>query len=284
MKQVKDLKKFFATHPLTKNNQLRAWSRFAVWQIRSRLQDEVIVNWVNGKQLCVKRSMTGATGNIYSGLHEFVDMAFLLHFLRKDELFFDVGANVGTYTVLAAGVCQSNVWAFEPDPHTFAHLKRNIELNSIEDKVKLLEIALGDSVGQVAFTVGLDTINHVTAAGVEKTRSVTISKLDSLLSGLCPTMMKIDIEGHEPAMMNGAVTTLQDHRLRAIVIETLTPEISSLFDQYDFKRVYYNPFNRELSRSYRSIDSTNAIYVRNFEQVSARLRTAPAIEVFNMKI
>jgi hypothetical protein len=46
--------------------------------------------------------MTGATGNLYVGLHEFEEMAFLLHFLRPGDLFADVGANVGSYTILAA--------------------------------------------------------------------------------------------------------------------------------------------------------------------------------------
>ena len=46
--------------------------------------------------------MTGATQNIYCGLQEFEEMAFLLHFLRKDDLPLDIGANIGSYTILAA--------------------------------------------------------------------------------------------------------------------------------------------------------------------------------------
>jgi hypothetical protein len=42
------------------------------------------------------------SGNIYAGLHEFGDMAFVLHFLRAGDLFADVGANIGSYTVLAS--------------------------------------------------------------------------------------------------------------------------------------------------------------------------------------
>ena len=48
--------------------------------------------------------MTGATGNIYCGLYEFLDMAFLLHFLRNGDLFGDIGSNIGSYTVLATGL------------------------------------------------------------------------------------------------------------------------------------------------------------------------------------
>lgn len=47
--------------------------------------------------------MRGATGNVYVGLHEFESMGFVLHVLRSSSAFIDVGANVGAYTVLAAG-------------------------------------------------------------------------------------------------------------------------------------------------------------------------------------
>jgi|SRR3984893_1222425 hypothetical protein len=107
MKAVIDLARFFASHPLTHTSPIKAWQRWLSWQIKSRLRDEVIVPWIGGQLLAVRRGMTGATGNVYAGLHEFADMMFLLHFLRERDLFLDIGANVGTYTVLASGVCRA---------------------------------------------------------------------------------------------------------------------------------------------------------------------------------
>jgi predicted RNA methylase len=72
--------------------------------------------------------MTGATQKIYCSLQEFEDMALLLHVLRPGDLFVDVGANVGSYTILAAGVCGANVISIEPVPSTFTHLADNIHL------------------------------------------------------------------------------------------------------------------------------------------------------------
>src|SRR4051812_3701990 len=113
MSAIADLARFISAHPLTKNARLRALGRIAMWQIKCRMQSEVLIPWVENQKLIVKRGMTGATGNIYVGLHEFTDMMFVLHFLRRGELFLDVGANVGTYAVLASGVCKANTWAFE---------------------------------------------------------------------------------------------------------------------------------------------------------------------------
>src|SRR3984893_15374669 len=102
MKAVIDLARFFASHPLTHTSPIKAWQRWLSWQIKSRLRDEVNAPWIGGQS-----GMTGATGNVYVGLHEFADMMFLLHFLRERDLFLDIGANVGTYTVLASGVCRA---------------------------------------------------------------------------------------------------------------------------------------------------------------------------------
>src|SRR5438552_2237409 len=97
--------RFITSHPLNRTRRIVAVGQFVRWQIMSRLRLETEFLWVEGAKLLVKRGMTGATGNIYCGLHEFVEMAFCLHLLRRDDLFLDIGANVGSYTVLASKVC-----------------------------------------------------------------------------------------------------------------------------------------------------------------------------------
>ena len=87
--------RFIATHPLSSKKPLAAFWRYGRWQIESRLRSEVEFDWIEGSKLVVRNGMTGATGNIYCGLHEFSDMAFLLHLLRPDDLFVDIGANIG---------------------------------------------------------------------------------------------------------------------------------------------------------------------------------------------
>lgn len=63
----------------------------------------VAVPFVENTRLLVGTGMAGATGNVYAGLHEFQDMAFVLHALRPSSFFLDGGANVGVYTVVAGG-------------------------------------------------------------------------------------------------------------------------------------------------------------------------------------
>jgi len=61
----------------------------------------IALPFVGGSVLLAIRGMTGASGNWYCGLAEFEDMALVLHALRPGELFVDIGANVGAYSVLA---------------------------------------------------------------------------------------------------------------------------------------------------------------------------------------
>ena len=114
---------FLLNHPLSSRNKIKAAFRFISWQLRSRLIGKpVVYDFVNQSQLLVYPGMTGATGNIYAGLHEFYDMGFVLHALQDEDVFVDIGANIGSYTVLAGSVVGANCISIEPVPHTFSYL------------------------------------------------------------------------------------------------------------------------------------------------------------------
>lgn len=287
MKAVSDLailQSFFTTHPLTRDAPLKAWGRFTVWQIRSRLQDETLFHWVGGQRLAIQRGMTGATGNIYAGLHEFVDMMLPLHFLREGDLFLDIGANVGSYTVLASGVCRAKTWAFEPDPGTSRHLKRNIAVNSLDALVTVHECALGAEQGEVAFTVGLDTVNKIAAANDKNVRMVRQERIDAVIAGSQPIMIKVDVEGAEEGVLQGAQALPADPCLKVIELETVSPESASILKHNQFERAYYDPFHHSLDRDPIDLPSTNSLFVRDWSFVANRLATAKKVEILGRKI
>src|SRR6516165_4784725 len=195
--QVRQIARFLCNHPLTRDHRVAGFARLCRWQIESRLRREVIVPWVNGIRLAARCGMTGATGNIYAGLHEFADMGFTLHFLRPDDLFLDVGANIGSYTLLASGVCKARTISFEPDPQTMALLRRNIDLNGLHGRVVLEESAVGADEGEVELTTGLDTCNHVTKGNERTNQRVPMLTLDRVAALTPPIMIKVDVEGYE---------------------------------------------------------------------------------------
>ena len=97
--------RFIVGHPLNRGARSAAIARFATWQVGSRLlRKPVAMPFVNDTSLIMEIGMTGATGNWYCGLLEIVEMGFVLHAMRPDDLLADVGANVGSYSVAGTGM------------------------------------------------------------------------------------------------------------------------------------------------------------------------------------
>lgn len=260
--------RFILGHPMNRGRPVETLVRFAAWQVKSRLQDEVIVDWIGGAKLAVRRGMTGATGNIYCGLHEYVDMRFVLDTLRPGDLFVDIGANVGSYTVLASKVCGARTIAVEPDHGTAEALRRNIEINGIADHVRVVEAALGASDGTADFTIGRGAMNRMAKPGDGNVRQVTIRTLDSVLEGEIPKLVKIDVEGFEADVFRGAAGTLSAEGLDAIITETLSREVLDILRPAGFRQVFYEPDSRSL-RDTAAFQSGNALMIRSRDGSSA---------------
>jgi FkbM family methyltransferase len=211
-------------------------------------------------------------------------MMFLLQFLRERDLFLDIEANVGTYTVPASGVCRAVTFAFEPDPDTVRALRRNIAVNSLEKLVTLHALALGDHDDDVPFTVGLDSTNKVAPAGQKNIRMVRQRTLDAVMGEHTPIMIKMDVEGYEENVLRGAPAVLARNRLQAIELETITPTIEEILLRNGFERAYYDPFSRLLAQQPVGLPSSNSLYVRDFAFVRNRLAAANKIQVLDRAI
>jgi FkbM family methyltransferase len=210
------------SHPLNRGNQFAAFLRLVRWQLAARLlpEAEFSLPFVNDSRLLMTRGMTDATGNFYCGLHEQDEMGFALHVLRRGDVFVDIGANVGSYTVLAAKL-GARVVAVEPIPETFARLVANLRLNGLESSVTAHCIGLSDRNGTLRFSTDNGTINHVLAASENLAGThIKVDALDSIVAGLSPVLIKIDVEGHELAVLNGARRTLESPSLLAVIMET----------------------------------------------------------------
>ena len=257
--------------------------RFVRWQLGTRLLPVPhVMPFVEETVLVMERGMTGATGNWYLGLHEFSDMGFVLHMLRDDDLFADVGANVGSYTVIASGVTGARTVGFEPVPDTFRKLVRNVDINGIAHRVTAHNIGLSAREETLRFTSGHDTVNHVVVgSSQEATIDVPVRRLDDVLAGEVPIVIKIDVEGWEAEVLEGMPQTLADPRLLAIIAETNessaryqaagTDRIGKVMRANGFTAHIYDPFKRALTAG---DSSHNTIFARDLDAINARLNTA----------
>lgn len=280
-------------HPLNSGNKIGSLLLFLKWQISARLIPyPIIYSFTSRAKLIIQKGMKGATQNLYCGLHDFNDMCFLLHFLRKEDLFVDIGANVGSYTVLGAAHVAASTIAVEPVPNTFKNLLQNIWLNQIQEKVKPLNIALGSTVGKVYFSSQLDTMNHVVVDKEETAIEVEIRTLDEILAEQSPALLKIDVEGFETEVLKGAAATLQKESVKAIIIELNglgkrygfdEGFIHQLLLQHHFLPHIYNPFLRQLTPC-PTFGTHNTIYIRDLPFVAERISTAEKIPLRNKLI
>lgn len=276
----------FAAHPITRDGQLGAWFRFAAWHVKSRLTPEVVVPWIGGQRLIMRRGMTGATGNLYYGLHEFTSMGLVLHFLREGDLFLDAGANVGTYTVLASGVCRARTLAVEADADSARDLARNVEINGLQELVTIEVLALGPSDGEVMFTTGLGALNRVVSERREGLRIIPQKTLDHVMVDVQPAMLKLDVEAYEDPVLQGSSEVLKNPSLKVVILETTTAWSRKLFADLGFERAFYDPFTRVLQREPNKLAfsdgkwiHSNEFFVRDWRFVEDRLKTAKPVTV-----
>jgi FkbM family methyltransferase len=154
----------------------------------------------------------------------------LLGRLRPDDVFYDIGANIGVYACLAASVLDTEVVAFDPEPDNARRMTENIELNDAD--VRLYQYALSDSKGTAEFAVRLfDGESQTGPAGhslvtdaVAEGETISVETVvgDEFVSdeGIpLPTVVKIDVEGSEWQVLKGLEETLSHSDCRIVYCE-----------------------------------------------------------------
>ncbi len=147
-------------------------------------------------------------------------MSFLLHALRETEVFLDVGANAGVYTVLASKVVGARTIAFEPIKSTYIKLLDQLRVNGIQELVTTCNMGVGAEKGELPFFNQNDTLNKVSLGPqVDGTEVITITTLDENTNSSINYFLKIDVEGFEYYVLEGANRLLSSENVLAIIIE-----------------------------------------------------------------
>jgi FkbM family methyltransferase len=160
---------------------------------------------------------------VNTGAYEPEESAALLRAAAGAHVIFDVGANIGFYSLSwAAGLAPGGtIHAFEPVPVTFDRLRRNVELNDLGDKVLALNFALGSEKSTV--TIYLPAFSGSSASSLKDLHpeeesvqvEAAVETLDEYFSasGLDRLdFMKIDVEGAELLVLRGGRKTLMQHK------------------------------------------------------------------------
>lgn len=281
--------KFIINHPLNQAHKGEALKRYLRWQIGTRiLGKQVLIPWVDDAKFITGVGETGLTGNIYTGFMEYEDMVFVLHTLQTGEIFVDVGANIGAYTILASKVVGAHSIAFEPLPETVERFKDQININRLNDLVEVKNNGVGDKDGALYFTNNKDTVNKVSLGGeASNTTKVDVITLDSVLDKNKSHFFKIDVEGFEYKVIEGAKDILSSPNTTAVILELngcgaefghSDDEVHKKLTSLNFIPVRYEPISRTLTKldGYNK-DGGNTIYIKDFEVIAAKCKSAPKL-------
>lgn len=154
-----------------------------------------------------------ATHGCWLGIYERETQAVFARLVREGDVVYDIGANVGFFTLLAARLAGRGgaVYAFEPLPHNLAYLRKHIAANHAA--VYVLPVALSSSSGAAWFATATSAaMGRLADAGDLEVRTETVDELVSSGRISPPRFMKIDVEGAEHAVLTGAAATLTRDR------------------------------------------------------------------------
>lgn len=212
--RVADILSLVWNHPANREAKLRATLRALVWQLYKRATGGTVdVTLPSGMRLRVHPgSAVGGLAVYCSGRADFDETAFLEVYLRPGDTFLDVGANVGLYTLLAAGWTgpKGRVVAFEPSSDSRGRLAENVALNHLEQRVQIVGSAVGSETGTVRFVTGQDCQNRIhTDLDHGAYEELPCVRLDEALAGERIALAKMDVEGAEALALRGATELLK---------------------------------------------------------------------------
>lgn len=171
--------------------------------------------------------------------------------VRAGDHVVEVGASMGLYALAFAGRvgAAGHVTAFEPDPESASALEANVGVNGWRDRVTVIRAAVGQHNGPVRFAAarGLESRIETRPDGGGEVITVPMVTLDDAFAGRRIDVIKIDVEGFEQNVIQGARTVLTEERgrPRAILMEvhpfawaetgTTSGSLLGLLDQAGFR-------------------------------------------------
>lgn len=167
----------------------------------------------------------GKVLRILNGTYEREQTRLFEQHVRSGATVLDVGAHVGYYTLISAVLAgpSGRVHAFEPNPRNAEFLRRHVRINRL-DNVRVEQAAVSDGAGTARFDFGTGSgTGHLADAGALEVRTL---RLDDYCAehGLAPAVIKIDVEGAEVSVLQGARETLARHR-PVVFLSTHGPEV-----------------------------------------------------------
>lgn len=175
------------------------------------LRAPIVAGSLRGRWWCPAGG--GKVWRVLGGSYETGQTARFIGHVSPGDVVLDLGAHVGYYTLLAAALTgpSGRVFSFEPNPRNARYLRHHVRINRCRN-VEVVEQAVCDHSGEVRFGLGTGSgTGHIAETGAVSVRSVTLDDFCAERA-VTPSVMKIDVEGAERRVLEGAAAALRSAR------------------------------------------------------------------------
>jgi FkbM family methyltransferase len=246
-----------------------------------------------GENICLQLyNDSKLTEHIICDRFEESELSFVSKYLRMGDVFVDIGANIGLYTVIAGHTVGPNgkIYSFEPCTQTFLRLEENVRLNKLQN-VNCYQYAVSDLKGKQLLNISIDnwdawnSLAKPTGIGTAEFKTELVKTIcfddfareHKILGKI--VMMKIDVEGWEYKVLKGAFQVLTNNRPPILLVEfnkdaLVSAGVSGLeLERYlmdiDYKfYVFHKKSNRLVDYISDGIYDLNLIAIKREEDIS----------------
>ena len=186
--------------PGNRENRFHAILRAFSWFIAKRFLNQPVKIKVYGDRIfhCYPKGFISNTVMLFGEYECYDSLHFIEKWLRPEDRYLDIGANVGLFTLLASRhVEDKNITCIEPGKVQLSHLKENLECNKIH--ANILPYCISDKSGTMYLSQG-DAVAHIlepSLKDVHNSEEVVAVCLDDILPHHVYHLMKLDVEGFE---------------------------------------------------------------------------------------
>ncbi|HEY8527402.1 MAG TPA: FkbM family methyltransferase [Acidimicrobiales bacterium] len=265
------------TNPENRGRRLRRTAGWVGWQAWERVvRRPWTVPFHGGLRMVCHPHDQVTSLVIYCGLYDPEEMRFLLDWLRPGDTFVDVGANVAPYSLLSTLVPDTRAVAFEPGSLARRRARANIDLNGLGDRIELVPLAVSDATGTARLSDGESATNALVGndypGPVEEVATVTLDGFDAGGRLGRVGLIKIDVEGLEPAVLDGARALIDRDRPALVVELNDVPALRAFTMAAGYEPVRYRPAGRALEpRPWPDRPGGNVILVPDLTAARRRL-------------
>jgi FkbM family methyltransferase len=202
---------------------------------------------LSGVAAGARMNLGGSYLQYLTGDAEKVVQETLAETLKPGQVVYDVGANIGFFTIICSRLVGpgGRVYAFEPMPESAATLRHNVAVNSLENAV-VVEKAASSTTGEAELLIsdwsafhalkveGISPTEH--ARGVVAVETITLDDFVSTGGGQPPDVVKIDVEGAELEVIKGAAGLLASRRpLLICELHGTNPDFVLLIESHGYE-------------------------------------------------